>query len=456
MLTFVQNFWWYLVLIGVMILVHELGHYWAARFFDVKVDTFSFGFGPRLFGFRRGETDFRFSAILFGGYVKMAGDYVNTGSEQSAEESAADPRSLYAKPRWQRMIIAFAGPAINIILAIALLTGLFMVRYPKVPSPTDPKVGFVTADGAAAKAGIKEGDQVVQIDSKSDPTWEDIVYKEIGSARKPVEVSVLRNAERLHFTMTPVYDERLGVGYAGWGQETDVEVAAVVDGMDAQKVGIRPGDILISANGQPLRSTSKLHDLINDGNGEAVDLVYARRSDAGKGMPVAEERLHAMVKPTLKETDGQKHWMIGVQLEPRLEVIALPLPEAFTESLKQNSQSAKLIFRFLEGIVERRMSPKSLEGPIRIAQFAGEAAREGPATFFGLMAAVSLNLAVFNLLPVPILDGGVMLLLLVEMLLRRDLDLRVREAVVRVGFVFLMMVVVFVLYNDISKILPPG
>ena len=386
----------------------------------------------------------------------MAGDYVNTGSEQSAEESAADPRSLYAKPRWQRMIIAFAGPAINIILAIALLTGLFMVRYPKVPSPTDPKVGFVTADGAAAKAGIKEGDQVVQIDSKSDPTWEDIVYKEIGSARKPVEVSVLRNAERLHFTMTPVYDERLGVGYAGWGQETDVEVAAVVDGMDAQKVGIRPGDILISANGQPLRSTSKLHDLINDGNGEAVDLVYARRSDAGKGMPVAEERLHAMVKPTLKETDGQKHWMIGVQLEPRLEVIALPLPEAFTESLKQNSQSAKLIFRFLEGIVERRMSPKSLEGPIRIAQFAGEAAREGPATFFGLMAAVSLNLAVFNLLPVPILDGGVMLLLLVEMLLRRDLDLRVREAVVRVGFVFLMMVVVFVLYNDISKILPPG
>jgi regulator of sigma E protease len=456
MLTFVQNFWWYLVLIGVMILVHELGHYWAARFFDVKVDTFSFGFGPRLFGFRRGETDFRFSAILFGGYVKMAGDYVNSGGEQSAEESAADPRSLYAKPRWQRMIIAFAGPAINILLAIVLLTGLFMVRYPKVPSPADPKVGFVTADGAAAKAGIKEGDQVVQIDGKSDPTWEDIVYKEIGSARKPVDVWVLRNGERLHFTMTPVFDERLGVGYAGWGQETDVEVAAVVEGMDAQKAGIRPGDILVSADGQPLRSTSKLHELIKDGNGKAVDLVYARRSETEKGKPGTEERFHATVKPALKDTDGQERWMIGVQLEPRLDVIALPLTEAFSESLKQNAQSAKLIFRFLEGIVERRMSPKSLEGPIRIAQFAGEAAREGPASFFGLMAAVSLNLAVFNLLPVPILDGGVMLLLLVEMLLRRDLDLRVREAVVRVGFVFLMMVVVFVLYNDISKILPPG
>ena len=148
--------------------------------------------------------------------------------------------------------------------------------------------------------------------------------------------------------------------------------------------------------------------------------------------------------------------MIGVALEPRLEVTKLALPQAVVESVRQNTQSAKMIFKFLEGIVERRMSPKSLEGPIRIAQLSGQAAREGPVTFFGLMTAVSLNLAIFNLLPVPILDGGVILLLLVEMLLRRDLDLKVKEAVVKAGFVFLMMVVVFVLYNDISKILPPG
>ncbi len=456
MSTFLQNFGWYLVLIGVMILVHELGHYWAARFFDVKVDTFSFGFGPRLFGFRRGETDFRFSLILFGGYVKMAGDYVNTGSEQTAEDSAADPRSLYAKPRWQRMIIAFAGPAINIVLAIALLTGLYMVRYERMPLPADPRVGFLTADGAAAKAGIHEGDQVVQIDDKTDPTWEDVVYKEIGNARRPFEVWVVRNGERMHFTITPVLEEKLGVGYAGWGPETDVEVATVVDGMDAQRAGIRPGDILVSADGIPLRSTSKLHDLTKDANGKPVELVYSRGTAVAKGQPEQVQQFHATVKPTWKNADGQERWLIGVQLEPRKDVVALPATEAFTESMRKNSQSAKLIFKFLEGIVERRMSPKTLEGPIRIAQFAGDAAREGPASFFDLMSAVSLNLAVFNLLPVPILDGGVMLLLLVEMLLRRDLDLRVREAVVRVGFVFLMMVVVFVLYNDISKILPPG
>src|SRR5258706_12920099 len=157
-MVFLQNIWWYLVLIGVMILVHEFGHYFAARFFDVKVETFSFGFGPRLFGFQRGETDFRFSLILFGGYVKMTG-------EQPGDESAVnDPRALTSKPRWQRLIIAFAGPGINIVLAIGLLTGLFMLHYEKVPNPHSPVIGYVAVDGAAAKGGVHVGDQVVQVD----------------------------------------------------------------------------------------------------------------------------------------------------------------------------------------------------------------------------------------------------------------------------------------------------
>jgi regulator of sigma E protease len=440
-MVFLQNFWWYLVLIGVMILIHELGHYWAARLFDVKVETFSFGFGPRLFGFRRGETDFRFSAILFGGYVKMAGD-------QLGDESSSDPRSLLAKPRWQRLIITLAGPAINIMLAVVLLTGLFMARYPKIPTPPDPVIGYVVPDGAAAKGGIREGDQIVQIENVTDPTWEDIAMKEVASARRPLDVWVKRNGERLHFTVTPVYDEKQGIGFLGWAEETEVQVAGVVPGLDAQRAGLAKGDILISVNGKPLRSASRLHEVIAENNGKPVDLVYARN---GKVASVT-------VTPAKRDMDGtgQEHWMIGVTLEPRLEITKLPLHEAFYESCRQNLQSAKLILKFLEGIIERRMSAKSLEGPIRIAQLSGQAAREGPATFFGLMSAVSLNLAIFNLLPVPILDGGVILMLLVEMLLRRDLDLRVKEAVVKVGFVFLMVVVVFVIYNDISKILPPG
>ena len=439
-MVFLQNIWWYLVLIGVMILLHELGHFCAARFFDVKVETFSFGFGPRLFGIRRGDTDFRFSLILFGGYVKMAG-------EQPADDGAADPRSFTSKPRWQRLIISFAGPAINIVLAVALLTGLFMVRFPKIPTPNNPVVGYVVPDGPAAKAGIREGDRVVQIDNKTAPNWEDIAMKEIAGAREPLQIWVMRNGERLHFTGTPTYDERQGIGYLGWAQETQVEIAGYVPGIDvAQRAGLARGDILDSVNGQPMRSVALLRDVIHDTNGAPVELVYSRLG----------QQHSVTVAPVKHNIDGQDRWMVGVALEPVVTVTKLPLYAALAESSRQNLQSAALIFKFLERIAERRMSPKSLEGPIRIAQLSGEAAREGAATYFGLMAAVSLNLAIFNLLPIPILDGGVMLMLMVEMLLRRDLELKVKEAVVKVGFVFLMMVVVFAIYNDISKILPPG
>src|SRR5258706_9928100 len=142
-----HNVVWLLVLIGVMILIHELGHFWAARYFDVKVEVFSFGFGPRLFGFRRGETDYRFSGLLFGGYVKMAG-------EQPGEEEGSDPRGLMAKPKWQRLIIAFAGPFMNIVLSVALLTGLFMAQYQTVAEADQrAPIAHVSKDSPAAKAG---------------------------------------------------------------------------------------------------------------------------------------------------------------------------------------------------------------------------------------------------------------------------------------------------------------
>src|ERR1700760_3372939 len=167
-----QNIWWLLVLIGIMILIHELGHYWAARFFDVRVDAFSFGFGPRLFGFRRGETDYRFSLILFGGYVKMSGE--QAGGIQGPEEQAAadDPRSLSNKPRWQKLIIAAAGPFMNVVLAIAVLTGLFMVSYEKVVDPGGFIIGHIQPNSPAAKAGLQPGDKIVRLNGKDNPDWE--------------------------------------------------------------------------------------------------------------------------------------------------------------------------------------------------------------------------------------------------------------------------------------------
>src|SRR2546428_7548082 len=167
-----QNVLWLLVLIGVMIIIHEAGHYWAARYFDVRVETFSFGFGPRLFGFRRGETDYRFSAILFGGYVKMMG-------EQPGDENSDDPRGFLAKPKWQRLVIALAGPFMNIVLAVGLLTGLFMVKYQKVAdADAHAVIGHIAKGSAAAKAGLQEGDRIVAIEGEDNPTWDDVILKE--------------------------------------------------------------------------------------------------------------------------------------------------------------------------------------------------------------------------------------------------------------------------------------
>ncbi len=423
-MIFFENLWWLLVLIGIMIMVHELGHFWAARFFDVRVETFSFGFGPRLFGFRRGETDFRFSLILFGGYVKMVG-------EQPGDD-ASDPRSFLAKPRWQRLIIALAGPVMNIILAVALLTGLFMVKYPKPADSAPGVIGHVASGTPASEAGIQAGDRIVAIGGVEEPSWDDILAKEFASAQKPLALIIERDGRRLELEVTPRLDDKTGVGYAGWSEEREIQIAGILEGMDAERAGLKPGDTIISIDGRPIRSAPSVNEIIKESKGEPVEVIYSRDG----------VRDQVTVRPKITSVEGEERYMIGVQLREKVAFTKLGPMEAFSESIRHNLRSATLILQFLRGVIERRIS--------------GEAAREGPFAFVALMAMVSLNLAVFNLLPVPILDGGVIVLLLVEMAMGRDLSLPVKEAVVKVGFLFIMALVVFVVVNDLRKVLPSG
>lgn len=434
-----QTFWWFLVLIGVMILLHEAGHYFMARLFDVKIDAFSFGFGPRLFGFKRGETDFKVCAIPMGGFVKMAG-------EQPGDDGAMDPRAFPLKPRWQRLLIIFAGPAVNVVLAVVILTGLYMYEFPRLINPANPVIGSVVAGGPADRAGVREGDRIVQIDGQMDPTWQDVQIKAISSARKTMDLWVNRDGQRMNLRVTPDYNDDQGMGNAGWTARAEVHITTFACSIDAAKdAGLRQADELLRIDNTDIRTADQVIDAMGASNGAPVRILY-RRDGAER---------EVTVKPVWSAcgSGSKEAWRIGVGLGP-YEIVKLPPGDALRESVKENTQSGLLFYKFVRGMIEQRMSPKNVDGPIGIARMSGEAAKQGPTAFLGLMAMVSMNLAVVNMLPIPLLDGGGILMLLIEMLMQRDLSLRIKESIVKVGLVFIMALVVFVIYNDISKAIP--
>jgi regulator of sigma E protease len=337
----------------------------------------------------------------------------------------------------------------NIVLAVGVLTGLYMVKYQKVADrDLQAVIGHVIADSPAAKAGLQDGDRIVKLDGKSDPNWEDVGLEEVEGAYRPMHLTVERAGKRFETDLTPVLSERTGVGYAGWDEKGTIQLAGLEPGFPAEKAGMKKGDVLVAVNGQPIHSPIKFQEITKSSGGKPIEIEFERNG----------ERHQVSVAPKWAKLDGPAHWMIGVAPQQKLDLITtrLSFPEALRESVSQNGKGALLIVNLLKGMVERRMSPKSLTGPIGIAQLSGEAAREGPSAFFLLMSMVSLNLAIFNLLPIPILDGGTILLLLVEMTMQRDLSLNVKEAVFKVGFVAIMVIVAFAIYNDLAKILPPG
>jgi regulator of sigma E protease len=433
-LVFLHDAFWFAVLLGVMILVHELGHFWAAVSVGIKVETFSIGFGSRLFGFRRGETDFRVSAIPLGGYVRMLG-------EQPGDEKSADPRSFQSRKRWQRAIVIIAGPLMNVILAIAIVAGLYMHGVQTEVEQSKAVISSITADSPAARAGIGAGDKIVNFDGQANPVWPDVVMKTAMNANHSLPVTVDRHGQTLHFTITPTMDPKEGLGTAGWNG--GVQVAEIVNGMPAAAAGLRPGDSFIKVNGEAVSSPDTVRQAIMKSGGKPVQLVMAR---SGQFQDVS-----VTPQPT---NDSKSPYQIGIYFQRRPEFVKLGIGPALTQSLQFNKQNALLIYQLLGSILERRVSAKSaLAGPIQIAQMSSEAAHEGATSYLTIMALISLNLAVFNLLPIPILDGGTLLLLIIEMLLQREVSLQVKETVFKIGFVCLMAIVVFAIYNDISRIL---
>ncbi len=428
------------VVLGFMILIHEFGHYAAAKLLGVRVEVFSIGFGKRLLGFRKGDTDYRISAIPLGGYVKMTG-------ENPMDERTGDPAEFLSHPRWHRFIIAIAGPAMNILLAVGLLTGVYMVRY-EYPAFLDKPavIAWIKPDSAAAEAGLKPGDRIVHIDDTENPTWEQVYFKVVLSPNQPLNVTVQRGSETLQRVVTPKPVTVSEVGSAGWYADESVVVGNMEANMPAAKAGIQEGDKVIALDGKPLPSIEAMIESLQQTKDKPINLTVLRNG----------QTLNFTVTPVLADTESaEKRYRIGFQNTAEMRVSSLPFTEALTRSLDENKKGSMLILELVRKLVQHKVSIRTISGPIGIAQDAGEAAQQkGWTPLLALTSAISLNLGIFNLLPIPILDGGVIMLLFVESLMRRDISLHIKERIYQAAFVFLVLFAVMVIYNDLVKTLP--
>ncbi len=423
--------------LGIMILVHEFGHYAAAKIFGVRVEVFSIGFGKRLIGFRRGDTDYRIAAIPLGGYVKMSG-------ENFMESRTGAPYEFMSHPRWQRFIIAFAGPFMNIMLAVVLLTVVFMVRYEHPIYLDKPAViGWVLENSPAAKAGFQPGDRIVHIDGEDNPTWEDVLPKVVLSPNQSLSVTVERDGQQLVKTITPQATGPDQLGSPGWLPDQPNTITELEPGMPAAKAGMKVGDNIVALNGQATRSLPAMIHILQENKDKPIEVTAVRDG----------QELKFSVTPKLDKLDnGEERYRIGMKSEP-VHVDKLPFGKAFAKSVEQNKKYSLLILDLVKKMVQRKVSMKQVEGPISIARASGEAAQQqGWTPLLLLMSAISLNLGIFNLFPFPILDGGMILMLAIESLRGKDISLAVKERVYQVAFVLLVLFAALVIFNDISKL----
>ena len=438
-----------LVVLGIMVLVHEFGHFAVAKLFGVRVEVFSIGFGKRLFGFKRGDTDYRISLLPLGGYVKMSG-------ETPGEARTGDPGEFTSHPRWQRVLIGLAGPAANFVLAFVLMAGLFMMHNEVPNYMSGPAVlDVVPPDTPAARAGLKAGDRIVRFDQDKNPDWEQILMRAGLDANSYVPVTVERNVDG----QPEKVNVELYVADASKGEDFELEsvgllprvqngplgVRDVMPGNPAARAGLRAGDAIVSINGEAVHSVAAVMALLQETQGKPASLVVQRGSDT----------LNMTATPIWGD-DGTGRMGYRLGFHPALapfHVEQLPLDKAISQSIHVNLHYSGLIIDVLRRLVSHRSNVQQLSGPIGIARETGEAVTApGWQPLIATMALISLNLGIFNLLPIPILDGGMILLLLIEGVLRRDLNQEFKERVYQVAFVVLVLFAAFVMFNDVAKL----
>jgi regulator of sigma E protease len=436
------------IVLGIMVLVHEFGHFAVAKLCGVRVETFSIGFGPRLFGWRRGDTDYRLSLLPLGGYVKMSGDI-------PGEQPTGDPGEFNAHPRWQRVLIALAGPVANFLLSFVLLIFVSMFHHEVDQYLSGPAVvDYVPMNTPAARAGLSAGDTITSFNYRANPTWTQIIEDSALNLHRTLPITFTRNGQTQSSTLaidtsnsdefTP--DSMPEIGLIPRMQAAPITVMSVEGDTPASRAGLQSGDQLVQIDTLRPHSVAALLAYLQDRGGAPANVIILRN-----GQPI-----QIVIAPEKLPTNGQPEYRIGFSPKPTpVDIQRLPFGQAVVQSAKDNLEDSTLILRVLKGMFTRHVSVRSLSGPVGIAQQIDLAVQLGFWTLLRLMSTISLNLGIFNLLPIPILDGGMILFLLIESVMRRDVNQDIKERVYQVAFVCLIVFAVFVIFNDITKLHRP-
>jgi len=446
------------IVLGIMVLVHEFGHFAVAKLCGIRVEVFSIGFGKRLIGFKRGDTEYQIAAVPLGGYVKMAGELAGSGTDLHQDTAAADdPGSFSAHPRWQRMLVAFAGPVANFLLAFALMIGVGMMhnevqQYLSAPARTD----YVPANTQVARTGIESGDLIVHYDTIENPTWDQVAVRSMLNLNQHIAFSYLHDGKRIDTKL--FVEDKNGpdnfsldtLGLIPIMQTTPVQVDTLEPDMPAIHAGLKPGDRVTAVDGLHLHSVPAILAYLQDEAGKPATLTVLR-TEPNK----AVQTLEIPITPRMADAgDGSKEYRLGFSyIPPPVKVEKLPFDKAVAASWKFNKKGSYLIVEVIKRLFTRQVSVKSLSSPIGIGQQIHQAAEmPGWMPLIGLMAYISLNLGIFNLLPIPILDGGMITFLVIESIMRRDVNQQFKERVYQVAFVCLLAFFAFVIFNDITKL----
>jgi regulator of sigma E protease len=421
--------------LGVLVFVHELGHFLAAKRVGIRVLKFQLGFNPTLVSFRRGDTEYSIGALPLGGYVKMAGD-------NPEEAPTGRPDEFLSKTKWERFQVLIMGPTMNIILAF-VLTALVLYQGVDMPAFQDQPVvvGAVMPNSPASRVDIQAGDRVVAVADHTVNTWEQFLIAIGQRANREVTLGLVRDGATITRKVTPEPDQgqtRYEVGDIGVLPNVHPHVPSIVSGDPADKAGVKVGDVIVAVDGQPVIFSSQLRDAIAKHPSQPITLSIVRGGAA-----------QSIVVPTTQH--GANGW-IGIGILDEIKSIKPGPVEAVKLSVQKNIEYGGLIFQTVWGLITRETSPKQLMGPVAIAQMSGEQARLGWIALFSLMASLSLNLGILNLLPIPVLDGGHIFIMGLEGLARRDFSVKVKEKMLLAGFVALMMLMAAVIYNDLTRI----